>query len=461
MPLQRLAASLPRGGRLDDVRWRRHHRVLRWLLGVQLPVLAAAVLWRHLPALAGAPTAEQAVALTMAGGGFELALLLLLGILALLGWRLPSRQHRSLAVTLGLMLCSTLLVHVTGGIIEAHFHYFVMLGFVALYHDWRPYATAVAVVLLSHGVLGVLAPASVYNHAAGMLHPWLWAGLHTGFIALACVSQVVLWKISEGEQDRAGSYYAQLYGSERALISRLHEAERVKKELLALASHELRTPLTGIIGSARTLDRRLEDLDASQVRTLLSHIDLHARRMSRLVDNLVATAGAQDADPNAAVDLGQVVSAVVDEAARLPIAAGHELRLNVSGEVVAMIDQRAARRVASNLVDNACKFADPGSDVAVTVRRDDDVVLLEVENAGPGVPGDVRLRLGEAFAQGDSSDARRAEGMGLGLHVVRSLVNSYDGSLELWEGGGRVMLRVRLHARRQAPEQRALSTVAI
>src|SRR5680860_1886152 len=133
-------------------------------------------------------------------------------------------------------------------------------------------ATAVAVVLLSHGVLGVLAPASVYNHAAGMLHPWLWAGLHTGFIALACVSQVVLWKISEGEQDRAGSYYAQLYGSERALISRLHEAERVKKELLALASHELRTPLTGIIGSARTLDRRLEDLDASQVRTLLSHI---------------------------------------------------------------------------------------------------------------------------------------------------------------------------------------------
>ena len=446
---QHLTAALPRGGRLDERRWQVHHRLLCWLLILHVPLLAAIILWT-----------DRGPA---GGGGLptELGLLPLLGALIVLGQRLPSHVHRALAVTLGLLLCSTLLVHATGGVIEAHFHYFVMLGFVALYHDWRPYALAMAVVMVSHGLVGALAPASMYRHTDGMTAPWLWAGLHTAFIALASVSQLVLWKISEGEQERAVGYYTELYGSERALIARLRETERIKKQLLALATHELRTPLTGIVGAARTLDRRLDDLDSGQIRTLLSHIDLHARRLSRLVDNLVATAGAQDIDPQATTDLALVVPAVIRDVQRQPGAAGHEVRVSVSGEVVAMIDERAARRIVSNLVDNALKFADPGSEVVVALHRDGDLILLEVENAGPAVPEAVRLRLGEAFAQGDASDARRAEGLGLGLHVVRSLVRSYAGDLELCEGERRVLFRVRLRARRPAPEARSLTTAAI
>jgi len=95
------------------------------------------------------------------------------------------------------MSSSAILVHLSGGYIEFHFHFFVMLTFLALCQNWIPYLLAVAFVALHHGVVGVLWPHEVYNHEAAFNSPWTWAGIHAVFVLWSCVGTVVAWRFNE------------------------------------------------------------------------------------------------------------------------------------------------------------------------------------------------------------------------------------------------------------------------
>lgn len=131
---------------------------------------------------------------------------------------------RAALSAVGLMVCSALLVHLAGGRIEAHFHFFVMVTVIALYQHWAPFLIAIAFVGLHHGVIGVLAPRFVYDHDAAYEAPVLWALIHAAFVLAACGAQVVFWRITEEQHDRAR---ASLVASERrfrALIERSLDA---------------------------------------------------------------------------------------------------------------------------------------------------------------------------------------------------------------------------------------------
>src|SRR5207247_2622864 len=80
---------------------------------------------------------------------------------------------------------SALLVHVSGGYVEFHFHFFVMVIVVSLYEDWVPFLLAVLWVVLEHGVVGVIVPEAVYNHPDAWAHPWKWAAIHGAFVVAA------------------------------------------------------------------------------------------------------------------------------------------------------------------------------------------------------------------------------------------------------------------------------------
>jgi mannitol-specific phosphotransferase system IIBC component len=86
-------------------------------------------------------------------------------------------------VAFGLLTCSALLVHVWDGRTEAHFHFFVMLSALVLYEDWTPYGLALVYVVLHHGVVGVMDPDSVFDHAGAVDDPWTWAAIHAVFVA--------------------------------------------------------------------------------------------------------------------------------------------------------------------------------------------------------------------------------------------------------------------------------------
>jgi PAS domain S-box-containing protein len=100
------------------------------------------------------------------------------------------------------MSSSAILVHLSGGYIEFHFHFFVMLSFLALCQVWIPYLLAVAFVAVHHGVVGVLWPQSVYNHDAAFNAPWTWAGIHAFFVLWSCVGSVVAWRFNERAYER-------------------------------------------------------------------------------------------------------------------------------------------------------------------------------------------------------------------------------------------------------------------
>src|SRR5206468_12151747 len=108
-------------------------------------------------------------------------------------------------VGFGLMSASAILVHLSGGYIEFHFHFFVMLTFLALCQDWIPYLLAVAFVAVHHGVVGVLRPQSGYNHEAACTAPWTWAGLHALFVLWSCVGSVSPGASTSGRSRRPPS----------------------------------------------------------------------------------------------------------------------------------------------------------------------------------------------------------------------------------------------------------------
>src|SRR5205807_7001161 len=94
------------------------------------------------------------------------------------------------------------LVHMTNGLIEAHFYFFVVIVALTLYEDWRPFLVAVAYVLLHHGVIGMLEPHQVFNRKAEYQEPWKWAAIHALFVAGAGAAALTAWRLNENVRER-------------------------------------------------------------------------------------------------------------------------------------------------------------------------------------------------------------------------------------------------------------------
>jgi PAS domain S-box-containing protein len=177
----RIRFSIPEGRRLPDEAWRRRH------LGILV------LLWLHVLGIAfWAALQDFSVEHILLDAG------VVAGAALLAGWaRLPRKLQASLAA-FGLVSSSAVMVHLSGGYIEFHFHFFVMVGLMALYQDWVPFLLAIVFVVIHHGTVGVLNPASVYNHAGAWASPWMWAGIHGAFITAMSAVSLIGWRLNEG-----------------------------------------------------------------------------------------------------------------------------------------------------------------------------------------------------------------------------------------------------------------------
>ena len=176
--------SLPRGRSLEPQVWSARHRLLLVVLWAHIVPLALYGLARGNP-LPHTLAELFPVAAAAAVGGRS---------------RLP-RAVRSGTVTVGLATCSALAIHLSGGLIEAHFHFFVVVGLITLYHDWIPFLLSLGYVVVHHGVIGTLAPEHVYNHPAAVESPWTWAIVHGGFIFAASATHLASWRLAEDSFD--------------------------------------------------------------------------------------------------------------------------------------------------------------------------------------------------------------------------------------------------------------------
>jgi diguanylate cyclase (GGDEF)-like protein len=195
---QTLRVALPHGSPLATEVWERRHRgivVLLWIHAVGLAVFGV---------LRGVPLWHSAS---------EAAILAVCAVVA--GQPRGGRRARACAAVFGLVTASALLVHLSGGTIEMHFHFFVMVGLITLYQDWVPFGLALGYVVVHHGVLGYLAPTAVFNHPAAQRDPILWALIHGAFVLAACAANLATWRLIEQQATEISRLVSRLEGLAR------------------------------------------------------------------------------------------------------------------------------------------------------------------------------------------------------------------------------------------------------
>jgi signal transduction histidine kinase len=173
---------------LPAATWRARHKTILSLLWIHPPIIVAFGLY---------------VGETLGHSLLEASVVALAALAASVRLPLPARwepARRSLRATLagfGLVTASAVLTHLSGGYIEMHFHFFVVVAVMALYQSWLPFLLAIVYVAVHHTVAGVLDPTSVYNHPAAIANPVQWAGIHAFFILCASAAAVTAWRFSE------------------------------------------------------------------------------------------------------------------------------------------------------------------------------------------------------------------------------------------------------------------------
>lgn len=224
------------------------------------------------------------------------------------------------------------------------------------------------------------------------------------------------------------------------LQERVAQTERIRSDLIATVSHEFRTPLTGIRGAALTLLKRGDRLDKPNRDRLLHAILEQQERLSRLLENMLVAAQVTSTEPDAAAE----VDAVAAEVAMLARPGSGRVSVVVEPGTVAAISRTALHQVLDNLVDNALHHGQAGTTPVVAGGRDDHGVWITVSNEGRVVDLTDTGRLFEPFTQASSGATRDHEGIGMGLYVVRRLVELYGGTVEVHSDSGWVTARLRL-----------------
>ncbi len=214
---------------------------------------------------------------------------------------------------------------------------------------------------------------------------------------------------------------------ERAFDDRLAAEERLR-QFVADASHELRTPVTSIRGFAELFRRGAGDRPAD-LANVMRRIEQEGERMGELVEELLLLARLDQGLPleREPVDMAVVLEAATDAARAAdparPIDVEYESPLVVLGA------QSRLRQVVDNLLTNARVHTPAGTPIQVRLAAEDERAVLEVSDEGPGVPAEEADRIFERFHRIDRSRARSQGGVGLGLAIVRSVVEAHGGAV--------------------------------
>lgn len=228
-----------------------------------------------------------------------------------------------------------------------------------------------------------------------------------------------------------------LLESERAARQEAERAGKVKDEFLATLSHELRTPLSAIMGWVHILRRKLPD-DLADLRRGVEVIERSTRVQVQLIEDLLdmsrITAGKikLTVEPLAPVSVVEAAIEVLRPAAE---AAGVTIEADLDGTDVVRGDAARLQQVVWNLVANALKFTPRDGSVRVSVRQEAAHVVITVVDTGVGIAPEVLPHIFERFRQADGSITRRFGGLGLGLSIVRHLVQMHEGTVSAHSDG--------------------------
>lgn len=397
---------------------------------------ASEAAWRHsvvcLVTLMHVPPLLIAAAVTgqtrgLAGPAAALALVML--ALGPFGHR-----FRGILATSGLLTCSLMLVGLFPERPELYAHLFVVVALVSLYQDWSMFSLAVVVAVVETTVVRSL--------LLGDGNLW-WALVRGAFVLSEAAVLAVFWRADERARQGEATLQIALWEGQQSVRARLEETERIRTDLIGTVSHEFRTPLTCIRAGALTLLKHGDRLDESGRRNLLQGLLDQQERLSRLLENMLTASRATAPDPDAHAE----VDAVAAEVAMIAGASRPQSRgvsVVVEPGTLARIDRHALHQVLANLVDNAQQHGLPGTTPLIAGGLDGDEVWVAVSNEGGPIDPITARNLFEPFTQAETGPTRAHQGLGMGLYVVRRLVEVYGGAVNVLAEAGWVTVEVRL-----------------
>ncbi|WP_168221614.1 PAS domain S-box protein [Aquisphaera giovannonii] len=233
------------------------------------------------------------------------------------------------------------------------------------------------------------------------------------------------------------SYVAEDVTERKRAEEALREADRRKDEFLALLAHELRNPLAPLRNGLQVLRLAGENAEAS--RKAREMMERQLGHMVRLIDDLMDVSRISRNKMElrrGKVPLADVVSAAVETARPALDQAGHEFRVALPPEPVYLdADLTRLAQVFANLLTNAAKYTEPGGRVTLAAEVRDGDVSVEVSDSGIGIPAESLPRIFDMFSQVDRSIERKAGGLGIGLALVKGLVEMHGGGVTARSGG--------------------------
>jgi len=396
--------------------------VVQWLFGIVIALVFSPYGWEGKTRVIHA---HVYIAVLLGGGISSLPVLLAL--------TRPGWAGTRYVIAVAQMLWSGLLIHLSGGRIETHFHVFGSLAFLAFYRDWRVLLPATAVVAADHVLRQFLWPESVY----GVLTPETWRFLEHAFWV---VFEDVFLVLATVQSVREMRTMAQRRAESEALSQRLDRSVNDLRNLAASVGHELRNPIAAVRNAAAYVSKRLADKSAAAVAAaaadpkvpqFLALMDRELNVCTKIISDLLDFARQRP------IALSPCpLRPLVEEAISLVSAAQAVSILNEVPEdlPVPNLDRDQFRQVLINLLQNAVEALPPGGAGQVIVRADGGSgrpLRVSVSDNGTGISAAARAHIFEPLF------TTKTKGTGLGLAIVQNGVKRHNGAIEIESEPGR------------------------
>lgn len=341
-------------------------------------------------------------------------IVMIIGVLAML---LPLYTYRRIAnhyvwrliVAACLIAFSYLFVFVSGGAIEMHFHFFIILAYMTLYADWRVGWFAFGIIFVVHTALSIFSPNWLYFYGRNDLSPLL----HLPFLFVMTMFTTVICRNYRGS------------------VAALDSARQRNDEFLAIASHELKTPLTSIKGYTEVLHRKMKRQSDASSLLYIEKMEDQLERIIGLVRDLLDVTRARLGETEYRREMVSI-EALVEEAMDAVDAFRHSHEIQVRGDKRVLVCGDRARLVQLmvNLMTNAIKYSPDADRVVVDIKAARDKVVVEVRDFGMGIPLTDQHKIFEPYFRGRNQQREDVPGgLGMGLYICSEIVRQHHGRM--------------------------------